>query len=67
MQLSTWLEEEEMTNVEFARRLGVAHTTVGRWISGEVFPRHGYLRQIEKLTCGRVTAADFLALDHEAA
>ena len=29
-------EKNHLTNVELAKILGVAHTTVGRWLNGEV-------------------------------
>ena len=34
-QLRDRLEQSGMSQAEIARRIGVAHTTVGRWLSGE--------------------------------
>jgi len=61
MRLAVWLRQNHLTNLEFARRLGVSHTTVGRWISGETFPHPDTLRHIAAITEGDVTYSDFFS------
>jgi DNA-binding transcriptional regulator YdaS (Cro superfamily) len=57
MKLSDYLAEERLTVLAFARRLGVAHTTVGRWINGRE-PRGVLAGRILGATGGKVTGAD---------
>jgi len=67
MQLEPWLREQGLTNIAFARLLGVSHTTVGRWLTGETFPSRLLRHRIYNITGGMVTLADFDTADlHEA-
>jgi DNA-binding transcriptional regulator YdaS (Cro superfamily) len=58
MNLSSYLNDTGTSVQAFARRIGVAHTTVARWISGEMEPRAKAVRLVVEATGGRVTAAE---------
>jgi DNA-binding transcriptional regulator YdaS (Cro superfamily) len=60
MTLTEWIKAEGITATEAARRFGVAHTTVGRWRGGWLFPSRPHLLAIHRVTNGAVTPADFL-------
>lgn len=59
MTLAEYLSETDTTLVAFAEQLGVAHTTVMRWRDGTVEPTLDRIRDIHRVTGGRVTVADF--------
>lgn len=68
MRLETWRRRQGITQQELARQLEVAHTTVGRWLSGRArIPNRENLRRIVELTKGAVTGADFVDEIDEAA
>jgi 3-methylcrotonyl-CoA carboxylase alpha subunit len=46
--------------IETARKLGVAHTTVIRWVSGETSPPLAQMGRIAQATGGAVQPNDFL-------
>ena len=58
--LPDWLRTNDVTNTEFAERLGVSCGTVGRYCSGQRYPDPGTLLKIRKETGGEVTADDML-------
>jgi transcriptional regulator with XRE-family HTH domain len=60
--LATWLAQREMSQAEFAKRIGATPASVSRWISGKSLPRRGALRAIDAETDGAVTADSFAAL-----
>mgnify|MGYP000125402921 CR=1 FL=1 len=63
MKLQKWLEKEERSNRWFARQFNNPPTTptsVNRWCEkGATVPRAKFMQQIEKITDGEVTSADF--------
>jgi transcriptional regulator with XRE-family HTH domain len=62
MKLDDWLAARHMSAAEFADKLKVNRTTVGRWLGPEPDMRPGWdlLNTIVKITGGQVTANDFL-------
>ncbi|WP_373319090.1 YdaS family helix-turn-helix protein [Gluconobacter kondonii] len=46
--------------MSLARRLGVSHTTVSRWISRQTIPSPRMLGAIHRATDGQVTASDLI-------
>ncbi|WP_407925771.1 YdaS family helix-turn-helix protein [Gluconobacter cadivus] len=46
--------------MSLARRLGVSHTTVSRWISKQTIPSPRMLSAIHTATSGQVTASDLI-------
>ena len=66
MKLATWLTANAISRSEFGRRIGVTPAAVGGYCKGAFKPGLRTLAKIEKLTGGRVRAADFLS-DEEAA
>jgi DNA-binding transcriptional regulator YdaS (Cro superfamily) len=61
MKLENWLKAENIQPSEFGRRIGVSHTSVGRWLRGVRIPRPAQMAAITRETGGAVTAADFYA------
>jgi antitoxin CcdA len=60
MTLSDYLKANSLSLQAFGERVGVAHTTVMRWASGESAPRgRATLQRVSEATDGAVTAADF--------
>ena len=62
MKLKDYLAKVNMRPTAFAREIGVAPTTVTRWIRGHRHPEMRAVQKIIKATRGRVTANDFLPL-----
>jgi DNA-binding transcriptional regulator YdaS (Cro superfamily) len=60
MTLSTFISQRRGAAADLARALGVNHSTVLRWASGEHAPSLKMCAAISKATGGAVTAADFL-------
>ena len=60
MDLRTYLDREGMTVSEFARRVGISHSNVLRWMSGAYRPSLAAMVAVEKETGGAVTARDFV-------
>lgn len=67
MKLKDYLIEAGLTNTDFAARLGVSKTAVGRWIMGSRIPNRALMAAIARATNGAVTPADFYADANEAA
>ena len=60
MKLAEYLEQTDTTLQAFGERLGVSHTTVLRWATGQAVPRgRGRMEALARATQGAVTAADF--------
>jgi DNA-binding transcriptional regulator YdaS (Cro superfamily) len=62
MTLSEYLARTNTTPTAFARKLGVAHTTVIRWVSGETSPPLAQMGRIAQATGGAVQPNDFLEI-----
>jgi DNA-binding transcriptional regulator YdaS (Cro superfamily) len=60
MTLSEYLAQTNTRPTAFARKLGVAHTTVLRWVSGETSPPLSAMGRISQATNGAVQPNDFL-------
>lgn len=60
MRLAEFLTSQKMTPTAFARQLGVAHTTVLRWASGDVPPTMEWMERIARETEGAVMPNDFM-------
>ena len=58
MKLKDFLKEEDITQEEFAKKIGSKQTTVARWIQGAT-PRVEMMSKILLATQGKVTANDF--------
>lgn len=67
MTLREWLEANELTNTEFARRIGSQESTVRKWRLGLRRPRAEALVKVVQATGGQVTANDFFMTDESAA
>ena len=48
----------DLTQAEFAERLGVSHVSVCRWEKGKSKPTHSFWRQIRKLEVGAFGGTD---------
>lgn len=60
MKLAQWLSEHETRARAFARLVGVAPSTVSRWLAGEIIPDRERMRKIADATDGRVMPNDFM-------
>jgi transcriptional regulator with XRE-family HTH domain len=59
MKLKDWLIKEGLTVTEFARRMGKPQPTIARYVSGDRMPEKEAMRQIMKMTRGKVQPNDF--------
>lgn len=60
MKLGEYLERTDTTLQALGERLGVSHTTVLRWATGQAMPRgRARMEALARATQGAVTAADF--------
>lgn len=60
MKLAEYLERTDTTLQALGERLGVSHTTVLRWATGQAVPRgRARMEALARATQGAVTAADF--------
>jgi antitoxin CcdA len=60
MKLADYLERTDTTLQALGERLGVSHTTVLRWATGQAVPRgRARMEALARATQGAVTAADF--------
>lgn len=59
MRLDTYLDQEDLSPVDFASRLGVSRITVDRYLSGKRLPRREVMVSIVKATKGEVGPVDF--------
>lgn len=60
MRLSEYLTAAQTTPTAFARKLGVAHSTVLRWAAGDVAPSLDWMERIATATGGEVMPNDFM-------
>lgn len=60
MKLKKWLEVNDMTQKELAKKLDVDHTTVCKYVNGTRTPHIKIIRKISKLTAYVVTIDDFI-------
>lgn len=68
MKLAEYMDANELTQPELAKRLSVSQSAISQWLSGARFPKPEMLSRIRDLTDGAVTPNDFLpASDTEAA
>lgn len=63
MTLDAWMKLTGVTAAVLSRRLGVAHTSVSRWVSGKVDPSPNAMRAIWKETNGMVSPNDLLNIE----
>lgn len=62
MTLNDWLSARaEITNSEFAERIGVSRQALWRYRSGERMPERAVMQKIMEETGGAVTPNDFFA------
>lgn len=59
MTLEDYLDDQDMTQREFAELLGVTHQAVNQWLRGRRFPRRELIVKIEKITGGKVKPSDW--------
>ncbi|MBS7792406.1 type II toxin-antitoxin system CcdA family antitoxin [Roseococcus sp. SDR] len=60
MKLAEYLERTDTTLQALGEKLGVSHTTVLRWATGQAVPRgRARMEALARATQGAVTAADF--------
>jgi transcriptional regulator with XRE-family HTH domain len=59
MRLQDYLADTGVTRAEFARRIGVKHITVTRYVSEGRVPEPSVMEKIIEATEGKVTANDF--------
>lgn len=60
MTLHEFLEKNEMTEAEFAAKIGKNQTTVGRYKRLEHFPSVKMILKIERVTDGKVKYKDWV-------
>lgn len=60
MRLADWLKEKDITQTEFARRIGVTSGYVSQLCAGSFWPSRRVLIAIRRVTGGAVTANDFM-------
>ena len=60
MALEEWLASQNIKPSVFARRLGLSHTTVLRWIQASSTPSATAIHAVFEATGGAVTANDLL-------
>jgi hypothetical protein len=60
MRLAEYLDQRGQTLTSFAAEIGEKITTVHGWVSGRRRPNVGAVATIERVTKGKVRAADFL-------
>jgi transcriptional regulator with XRE-family HTH domain len=62
MKLADWLKTNNVTQTEFAEKIGVTPGFISQLISGTSKPGPGRIEAIHKETAGAVTATDLLDL-----
>jgi len=61
MNLARWINESGDTQTAFARRVGVSHATVSRWLAGKTIPSRSAMEAVFNATGGKVTPNDLIA------
>ena len=59
MKLADYLSRNEISQVEFAKQLGVTRAAVNVWAKKNLPPKHCYMRAVIAATGGQVKRADF--------
>tara|TARA_B100000686_G_C16783850_1_gene973833 strand:+ start:1461 stop:2666 length:1206 start_codon:yes stop_codon:yes gene_type:complete len=59
MFIKDFLKLKKLTNIQFAKQLGISEVSLARYIGGERFPEKKILRKIFQITDGLVSADDF--------
>lgn len=62
MKLRDWRKIEDLNQAEAAGVIGVTHSAVSKWESGQI-PRPDQMRAIFEATGGRVTPCSFFGID----
>lgn len=60
MKLDLYMQQNDMTDAELAKKIGVSQTTVLRWRKRETSPLWTMIPAIHEATGGQVGAADFV-------
>ena len=60
MKLKAYLEKEEMSQTDFAKKVKASIGAVNRWVHLQQFPEKQWLRKIKAATDGEVQPNDFL-------
>jgi len=60
MTLADYLKHRGLTQVEFARLVGVSKSAITLYLNGDRVPRPAVAERIIKITKGRVTANDLM-------
>lgn len=67
MKLASYLDDQEISDSDFADRIGVSRQAVFRYKAGERIPEKVVLSKIHKATGGMVTANDFFDMPRQRA
>ena len=60
MKFADWLEQQDLTQVDVAQRLGISQGHVSDLVNGRFWPSRAIAIRIWRLTKGAVTPNDFL-------
>lgn len=60
MRLKQYLDQEHLSVLDFAKRIGCSPVAIYRYISADRIPRPVVMRAIAGATAGAVTANDFV-------
>lgn len=61
MQIADWLTKNDISDADFAARIGVSRQALWRYKAGDRIPRRPILERIQRETGGEVRPADFFA------
>lgn len=67
MKLDTYLNENDLTETDFGRRIGLSQSQVNRIRNDKSWPSKGIMERIASATNGAVTANDFVDATETAA
>lgn len=59
MQITDWLTKNDISDADFAARVGVSRQALWRYKTGDRIPRRPILERIQSETGGQVQPADF--------
>jgi hypothetical protein len=60
MTLQDYLDSKKITKYRAAKEMGVAWTTIWRWITGRSIPEAAQMRTVQEWTGGAVTPNDWV-------